>query len=29
MKLASYIANGRPAFGRVEGNGVVTLSDRI
>jgi 2-keto-4-pentenoate hydratase/2-oxohepta-3-ene-1,7-dioic acid hydratase in catechol pathway len=29
MKLASYIAQEKPAFGRVAGNGVVTLSDRI
>ena len=29
MKLASYMAQGRPAFGRVEGDGVVTLSDRM
>jgi 2-keto-4-pentenoate hydratase/2-oxohepta-3-ene-1,7-dioic acid hydratase in catechol pathway len=29
MKLASYIANGRPAFGRVTDGGMVTLSDRI
>ena len=29
MKLASYLVNGRPAFGRVEDDGVVTLSDRI
>lgn len=29
MKLASYIAQAKPAFGRVAGNGVVTLSDRI
>jgi hypothetical protein len=29
MKLASYLANGRPAFGRIEDDGVVTLSDRI
>lgn len=29
MKLASYIAGGQPAFGRVEGDGVITLSDRM
>jgi 2-keto-4-pentenoate hydratase/2-oxohepta-3-ene-1,7-dioic acid hydratase in catechol pathway len=29
MKLASYFANDRPAFGRVEDDGVVTLSDRV
>ena len=29
MKLASYVAGGQPAFGRVEGGGVVTLSDRM
>jgi 2-keto-4-pentenoate hydratase/2-oxohepta-3-ene-1,7-dioic acid hydratase in catechol pathway len=29
MKLASYIANGKPAFGVVTGNGVVTMNDRL
>src|SRR5262249_4724381 len=28
MKLASYVADGRPAFGVVVGDGVVTLSGR-
>src|SRR5579872_2777627 len=29
MKLASYIANGKPAFGLVTDIGVITLSDRL
>ena len=29
MKLASYIANGKPAFGAVVGDGVVTLNERL
>jgi 2-keto-4-pentenoate hydratase/2-oxohepta-3-ene-1,7-dioic acid hydratase in catechol pathway len=29
MKLASYIANGKPAYGAVTGDGVVTLSGRL
>jgi 2-keto-4-pentenoate hydratase/2-oxohepta-3-ene-1,7-dioic acid hydratase in catechol pathway len=29
MKLASYIANGKPAFGVVTGDGVVTMSERL
>jgi 2-keto-4-pentenoate hydratase/2-oxohepta-3-ene-1,7-dioic acid hydratase in catechol pathway len=29
MKLASYIANGKPAFGVVVGDGVVTMNDRL
>jgi 2-keto-4-pentenoate hydratase/2-oxohepta-3-ene-1,7-dioic acid hydratase in catechol pathway len=29
MKLASYIAAGKPAFGRVTDGGIVTLSDRM
>jgi len=29
MKLASYIANGKPAFGAVVGDGVATLNDRL
>src|ERR1700734_2978798 len=29
MKLASYMANGRAAFGAVKDGGVVTMSDRI
>jgi 2-keto-4-pentenoate hydratase/2-oxohepta-3-ene-1,7-dioic acid hydratase in catechol pathway len=29
MKLASYIANGQPAFGVVTGDGVVTMNDRL
>jgi 2-keto-4-pentenoate hydratase/2-oxohepta-3-ene-1,7-dioic acid hydratase in catechol pathway len=29
MKLASYIAGGKPSFGAVVGNGVVTLNDRL
>ena len=29
MKLASYIADGKPAFGAVVGDGVVTLNDRL
>ena len=29
MKLASYIADGKPAFGRVTDGSVVTLSDRM
>jgi 2-keto-4-pentenoate hydratase/2-oxohepta-3-ene-1,7-dioic acid hydratase in catechol pathway len=29
MKLASYIAGGKPLFGAVAGDGVVTLNDRL
>jgi len=29
MKLASYIANGKPAFGVVVGDGVVTMNDKL
>ena len=29
MKLASYIADGKPAFGVVTDIGVITLSDRL
>jgi 2-keto-4-pentenoate hydratase/2-oxohepta-3-ene-1,7-dioic acid hydratase in catechol pathway len=29
MKLASYIADGQPAFGVVAGDGVVTMNDRL
>jgi 2-keto-4-pentenoate hydratase/2-oxohepta-3-ene-1,7-dioic acid hydratase in catechol pathway len=29
MKLASYIADGKPAFGVVAGDGVVTMNDRL
>ena len=29
MKLASYIADGKAAFGVVTGIGVITLSDRL
>jgi 2-keto-4-pentenoate hydratase/2-oxohepta-3-ene-1,7-dioic acid hydratase in catechol pathway len=29
MKLASYIADGQPAFGVVSGDGVVTMNDRL
>jgi len=29
MKLASYIANGKPAFGVVVGDGVVTMNERL
>jgi 2-keto-4-pentenoate hydratase/2-oxohepta-3-ene-1,7-dioic acid hydratase in catechol pathway len=29
MKLASYIANGKPVFGAVVGDGVVTLNDKL
>jgi 2-keto-4-pentenoate hydratase/2-oxohepta-3-ene-1,7-dioic acid hydratase in catechol pathway len=29
MKLASYIADGKPVFGLVTGMGVITLSDRM
>jgi 2-keto-4-pentenoate hydratase/2-oxohepta-3-ene-1,7-dioic acid hydratase in catechol pathway len=29
MKLASYVANGKPAFGVVVGDGVVTMNDRL
>ncbi|HEY4265327.1 MAG TPA: fumarylacetoacetate hydrolase family protein [Micropepsaceae bacterium] len=29
MKLASYIAGGKPAFGQVTEGGIVTLSDRM
>src|SRR5215475_1632156 len=29
MKLASYIANGKPAFGVVVGDGVVTMNGRL
>src|ERR1700704_1340712 len=29
MKLASYIADGKPTFGVVAGDGVVTLSERL
>lgn len=29
MKLASYVANGKPSFGAVVGDGVVTLNDRL
>jgi 2-keto-4-pentenoate hydratase/2-oxohepta-3-ene-1,7-dioic acid hydratase in catechol pathway len=29
MKLASYLADGKPSFGAVVGDGVVTLNDRL
>ena len=29
MKLASYIANGKPSFGVVVGDGVVTMNDKL
>jgi 2-keto-4-pentenoate hydratase/2-oxohepta-3-ene-1,7-dioic acid hydratase in catechol pathway len=29
MKLASYIANGKPSFGVVVGDGVVTMNERL
>src|SRR5262249_4835431 len=29
MKLASYIANGKPAFGVVMDDGVVTMNERL
>src|SRR6516165_10279415 len=29
MKLATYIADGKPAFGVVTGDGVVTMNDRL
>src|SRR5258707_14617167 len=29
MKLASYVANGKPSFGVVAGDGVVTMNDRL
>jgi 2-keto-4-pentenoate hydratase/2-oxohepta-3-ene-1,7-dioic acid hydratase in catechol pathway len=29
MKLASYIADGTPAFGAVSGDGVITMNDRL
>src|SRR5258708_19746649 len=29
MKLASYSADGKPCFGVVTGDGVVTLNDRV
>jgi hypothetical protein len=29
MKLASYIANGKPVFGVVVGDGVATMNDRL
>jgi 2-keto-4-pentenoate hydratase/2-oxohepta-3-ene-1,7-dioic acid hydratase in catechol pathway len=29
MKLASYIANGKPVFGAVVGDGVVTMNERL
>jgi 2-keto-4-pentenoate hydratase/2-oxohepta-3-ene-1,7-dioic acid hydratase in catechol pathway len=29
MKLASYLADGKPAFGAVVGDGVVTLNERL
>jgi len=29
MKLASYIADGKPSFGVVSGDGVITLNDRL
>jgi 2-keto-4-pentenoate hydratase/2-oxohepta-3-ene-1,7-dioic acid hydratase in catechol pathway len=29
MKLASYVANGKPAFGVVVGDGVATMNDRL
>jgi len=29
MKLASYIANGKPAFGVVAGDGVITMNERL
>jgi 2-keto-4-pentenoate hydratase/2-oxohepta-3-ene-1,7-dioic acid hydratase in catechol pathway len=29
MKLASYIANGKPAFGVVVGDGVITMNERL
>jgi 2-keto-4-pentenoate hydratase/2-oxohepta-3-ene-1,7-dioic acid hydratase in catechol pathway len=29
MKLASYVVDGKPAFGAVVGDGVVTLNDRL
>src|SRR5215472_17374361 len=29
MKLASYVTDGKPAFGAVSGDGVITLNDRL
>ena len=29
MKLASYIADGKPSFGVVTGDGVITMNDRF
>jgi 2-keto-4-pentenoate hydratase/2-oxohepta-3-ene-1,7-dioic acid hydratase in catechol pathway len=29
MKLASYVANGKPAFGVIVGDGVATMTDRL
>ena len=29
MKLASYLANGKPCFGVVVGDGVVTMNERL
>ena len=29
MKLASYIANGKPSFGVVVGDGIVTMNDKL
>src|SRR5947209_7260806 len=29
MKLASYVANSKPAFGVVVGDGVATMNDRL
>ena len=29
MKLASYVTDGKPAFGVVSGDGVITLNDRL
>src|SRR5947208_14464363 len=29
MKLASYVANGKPCFGAVIGDGVVTMNERL
>jgi len=29
MKLASYVANGKPSFGVVVGDGLVTMNDRL
>ncbi len=29
MKLASYVAGGKPSFGVVSGDGVITMNDRL